>query len=85
MVIKKGNENSDQKPRARRTITQLEQDILEKLRLADEGVCTTELAELIGAGYYVALRRLQKMEFDRKVESFKPGFKERKTYWRIRR
>ena len=80
MTNKLGN-----KYQKRRSQKDLEEEILKTLRLVEDGICTTEIARHVKCGYYVALNRLRKMEFDGKVMTFRPGFKETKTYWRIKR
>jgi len=75
--------NSLNKPR--RKSIEIDEAILNVLRLADNPPTTTDVAENIKARYDVAQRHLRLLEFSGKVEAMKFGEAGKWVYWKIRR
>ena len=69
----------------RRKSVAIDESILNVLRLSDNAITTSDVAERTRSHFLVARRHLKLLEFAGKVEALRFGEEQRWVYWRIKR
>lgn len=69
----------------RRTRQQVNNAIIESLKLSDAVLSTSDVARLTKCSHATASKRLRFLEFDGRVEKLPCGFGGKWKYWRIKR
>ncbi len=88
MENKNTTQNTTQLPfnkRHRRKVSDLENLILETLKMSDYSLTTSRIGQKINASYATTKKRLTKLEFDDRVERLKMGAGGHRSYWKVKR